>query len=213
MESSPNAFAMAVPPTPLSPPVAVKGDLPSVVLADAKPAAEHLPIHASPTVIMPHPSDDDDIDELKMKRASKVPVAIVLGVLLAGGIGAAVLLGSFSKDTSPVTPAAIATAAQAPPATTPAATPAPSPPPVAVPAVELPAPNEAPPVNKAAPAEDTPPPKPKVAPREEPIVPRTPVAAALPPPRPAPASKPAAPAPKPAAPGKPSGGIVREVPF
>ena len=68
----PNAFAMAVPPTPLSPAVAPQGELPSVVLAPsvAPPPPARLPVHASPTLIIARPEDDS------IRMSSNAPVGL-----------------------------------------------------------------------------------------------------------------------------------------
>ncbi len=213
-EAAPNAFAMAVPPTPLSPPVTPKGQdgLPSVVLAPslAPPVPARLAVHSSQTLIIARP--EDDLDSIEFKKPSKAPLLIALGVLIAGGIGAFIVFGR-GKDTPAPTPTPVATQAPAP---------TPEPPPPRVVAAPVPPPPAATaPEPPPAPTKEIAAAKTPVAAEEAPPPAKTreaPQAASPPkPPPPAPKPAPAAPKPPPAKPAgqaKPSGGgIVRDVPF
>ncbi len=232
---APNAFAMAVPPTPLTPPAAPKGEglLPSVVLADqgsalppaARPMAPASPPYADPKPFAIGADDDDLVDLNTFKRPSRAPYLLGFLALVGGGYAAFVLLGRAQKNDAPVVePLPVATT-PAPPAAIP---PPPLEVPLPAPVTPAAAPPSVPPFVTAPPLASAPPVAPPAAAASAPgkSVPaaaepsatgKTPAVATSPraatPAAPRPAPKPAAPPPKPPTPSKPSGGIVRDVPF
>src|SRR5205807_816892 len=102
---APNAYAVAVPATPLSPSAGPKEEssLPSVVLADQTPGASSGGVAAPRPAYPVEPSVSNDFDdELPLKRSSKAPLAIGLLIAIVGGVGAYALLAPTKKTPPPV---------------------------------------------------------------------------------------------------------------